>query len=375
VDALYGLTGLPAVVEDSTGRVLVSAGPPGARIRRATFTGRREVVLKDAARSGRPVRADDRLLAVVRPHPDVMGVLMLIDPAGLAGEQESVALEHAATVLAIELARLHGLAETELRLGRNLVSDLVMGGDDAAVARAQVLGHDMRRPQRVMVLGSTRRDQDVDDLLMRVRERIGGSIASAGSAPPPLLMQVDRSLVVIVSMAAAGSALPQDLLQLAGRGGRIGIGGICRTAADYPRSYREAQLAMRLARDARSGSSIVRHEDLGVYQLLAESADPRVLDAFVDRWLGPLVAYDAERSSDLVGTLTAFLEMGGNYDATAERLMLGRSTVRYRIRRVQQLTSHDLSDVETRFQLQLATRARATMRALAETRDQAPSSP
>jgi DNA-binding PucR family transcriptional regulator len=188
-------------------------------------------------------------------------------------------------------------------------------------------------------------------------------------------MQVDRSIVVIVSMAAAGSDLPQDLLQLAGRGGRIGIGGICRIAGDYPRSYREAQLAMRLARDARSGSAIVRHEDLGVYQLLSESADPRVLDAFVDRWLGPLVNYDAERSSDLVATLTAFLEMGGNYDATAERLMLGRSTVRYRIRRVQQLTSHDLSDVETRFQLQLATRARATMRALAETRVPDRSSP
>ena len=54
---------------------------------------------------------------------------------------------------------------------------------------------------------------------------------------------------------------------------------------------------------------------------------------------------------------------GDRYDATAAALMIGRTTVRYRIRRISALTGHDLRDPETRFQLQLATRAWATRQA------------
>lgn len=367
VDALFELTGLPAVVEDRSGKVLASAGPPGTQVHRATFSKKREAVLQFAARSGHPVRGDDRLLTVVRPHPDVVGVLMLVDPSQLAGDHESVALEHGATVLAIELARLHGLAETELRLGRNLVSDLITGTSDEAFERAQALGHDLRRAHRVVVLCSERPDDSPEELLLRFREKLAGSIASAGSNPPPLLLQSGQSIVALVTTQTAESALMPSLLKEAGRGARIGIGGPCRKAADFPRSYREAQLALRLAQMPRSRSTIVRYEDLGVYQLLSESADPRALESFVHRWLGALIEYDTEHRSELTETLAAFLEAGGNYDATGTALTIGRSTVRYRIRRIQQLSGHDLGNAEIRFQLQLAVRAWSTIQAL--TRD------
>lgn len=366
VDALFELTGMPAAVEDRTGKILVSAGPPGTLVHRATFSRKREAVVSFAARSGHPVRVDDRLLTVVRPHPDVVGVLMLIDPGHVAGEHEYVALEHGATVLAIELARLHGLAETELRLGRNLVSDLIAGSSDEAFERAQALGHDLRRAHRVVVLCSERPDDAPEAVFLRVREKLAGSIAVAGSNPPPLLMQSGSLIVALVTTQTAESDLMPSLLQDAGRGARIGIGGACRKAADFPRSHREALLALRLAQMPRSKTTIVRYEDLGVYQLLSENADPRALESFVHRWLGALIEYDAEHQSDLTETLAAYLTSGGNYDATGVALTIGRSTVRYRIRRIQQLTGHDLADAEIRFQLQLAVRAWSTIRALTQ---------
>ena len=101
-----------------------------------------------------------------------------------------------------------------------------------------------------------------------------------------------------------------------------------------------------------------------MYQLLSENSDPRTLQTFVQRWLGSLIDYDADHESDLTETLSAFLDVGGNYDATAQALHIGRSTVRYRIRRIQQITGHDLSDPEVRFQVQLAVRAWATVQVL-----------
>ena len=318
--------------------MIASAGPDGTEVRRAVFAARRDSLIQEAAQSGRPMRVGDRLLTIVRPHPDVVGVLMLVDPSNLAGRQEDVALEHGATVLAIELARLHGLAETELRLGRNLVSDLVHGRTDDAAGRARALGHDLQRPHRVIAMSVDPRRQSADDALLQVREALTGSLTARGSTPSALLMQSGDTVVALITAKAADAGILPILLAEMGRKARIGVGGLCQSPEDFPRSYREAQVALRLAQTARRASGVLRYDDLGVYQLLSEVADPRALDAFVRRWIGPLLDYDAARDSDLVTTLAAFLEAGGNYDATAQSLTIGRSTVRYRIRRIQELS-------------------------------------
>lgn len=364
VDALYELTGLPAAIEDRTGQVVAAAGPGGGRVRTAEFSAQRDTLIDGAVRAGRPVRVGDRLLTVARPHPDVVGVLMLVDPNNLAGHQEEVALEHGATVLAIELARLHALAETELRLGRNLVVDLINGDSDDARTRAQALGHDLHRPHRVIALGIDPRHASAEDVVLRVRDQFTGTVPARASGPTPLLTQTGQTVVALVPSRVVESKVLPGLLREGGRGARIGVSGVCTGPDDVPRAHREAHVALRLATAGRTGREIVHYDELGVYQLLSEVADPDALETYVRRWLGTVIDCDERRGSELMTTLTVFLDAGGNYDAAARSLLVGRSTVRYRIRRIQQLSGHDVSDPDTRFQLQLAVRAWATLAAL-----------
>ena len=70
------------------------------------------------------------------------------------------------------------------------------------------------------------------------------------------------------------------------------------------------------------------------------------------------------RGSDLVATLAAFLDTGGRYDATAAELSIGRSTLRYRLARIKEITGADLGDPDVRFQLHLAAKAWFTRQAL-----------
>jgi DNA-binding PucR family transcriptional regulator len=65
-----------------------------------------------------------------------------------------------------------------------------------------------------------------------------------------------------------------------------------------------------------------------------------------------------------VDTLATYLECGGNYDLTAKALSLHRSTLRYRLQRIREMSGHELNDPDTRFNLQLATRAWTTVQAL-----------
>jgi sugar diacid utilization regulator len=366
VDALHALTGLTAVIETRSGDELARAGEDDPAPT-AGSTERRDILVARAVRVGKPIRADGRLLTVARPRDDVLGVLSLWDPEQSSGDEEVVALEHAGTVLAIELARLHSLAETELRLGRDLVADLVGGTGDDAYQRATALGHDLRRPHRVVVAGAGPQTSAADPLLLGVRDALATALGRPGD-PPPLLMQKDTTIVAIASDAVlADGQVLESLAASLGSGCRVGVGGSATAPDDFPRSHRQASLAVRLSDGLAPRGTVLRYDDLGVYRLLSETADPEVLDEFADRWLGALVAYDATHGSDLVLTLARFLDCGGNYDATASALTIGRTTVRYRVRRVQQLTGHDLSDPETRFQLHLAAKAWATRRSVSAT--------
>ncbi len=113
-----------------------------------------------------------------------------------------------------------------------------------------------------------------------------------------------------------------------------------------------------------SPNPVTVFEDLGVYRLLGEAADIGAVEGFVRRWLGALLDYDVGKGSELVETLTRYLEAGGNYDATAKALNVHRSTLRYRLRRIRELSGYDLTDPDTHFNLHLAARAWATIHAL-----------
>ena len=106
-----------------------------------------------------------------------------------------------------------------------------------------------------------------------------------------------------------------------------------------------------------SPRGLIAFEDLGLYRLLATPEGRREASAFVKDWLGSLLAYDTERQAGLVHTLGVYLDHGGNYDDTAAALHIHRSTLRYRLQRIRELSGHDLTHPDTRLNLHVAVRA------------------
>jgi sugar diacid utilization regulator len=272
-----------------------------------------------------------------------------------------VALEHGATVLAMELARLQSLADTELHLRRDLVEELLSGTDEAsALARAAALRYDLQRPHRVVVVEGPGGQPD-DALLFRA-VRNAARDARVGSL---LVSRLGRIVVLSDTNDGPWRAFQADVIhELGGRGCRVGVGGTCQSPLDFPRSYREALLALRIQRVAHGTERVTLFDDLGLYRLLANMADLSLVEAFVDDWVGSLIEYDTQRGADLVATLTSYLENGGNYEATAQALAVHRNTLKYRLQRIREISGRDLGDPDTSFNLQLATRAWQVLGAL-----------
>ena len=112
---LHQLTGLGVLIQDVSGQTRATAGSvPGDHLA-AERSGRRQELIGRLRTERRAIYHDRAWLALANPRADVLGVIALIDPARTASETDLAALEYAATVLSVELARLQSLAEGELR--------------------------------------------------------------------------------------------------------------------------------------------------------------------------------------------------------------------------------------------------------------------
>jgi sugar diacid utilization regulator len=358
--AVHELTGLPVAIEDRYGNLRAWAGPNRPDPYPKDAAVRREQLLRGARRSIRPIRDGGRLLALAHPQGDILGVIVLVDPAGTAGEHELMALEHGATILAMELARVRSLAESELRIRRDLVDELLTGTDEeSTLTRAIALGYDLQRPHRVLVIEGHGRSRDNDAFFQAVRH------AAREEPAGTLLVARGAQVVLLADCEADWESLRNSVIrELGGGRARIGVGERCERIVDFPRSYRQARLAMRLLAAAEWDDRVVRFDDLGVYRLLIGNEDLGEVERFVQRWIGTLLAYDQQRGADLVRTLSHYLDRGGSYEATASALIVHRNTLKYRLQRIRQITGLDLSDPDVCFNLSLATRAWHTLTAL-----------
>jgi DNA-binding PucR family transcriptional regulator len=129
---------------------------------------------------------------------------------------------------------------------------------------------------------------------------------------------------------------------------------------EFPRSYREAELALCMQKAVGGPEQVTRY-DLGVYKVLATADDTSAVERFVDEWLARLIDYNSVHGTQLVLTLSEYLECGGNYDASARALSVHRSTLKYRLNRIRQVSGYDLNRMDIQFNLQLATRAWRTL--------------
>ncbi|MGH2880208.1 MAG: PucR family transcriptional regulator [Solirubrobacteraceae bacterium] len=146
--------------------------------------------------------------------------------------------------------------------------------------------------------------------------------------------------------------------------------GDVRAAASRPapthmlrRSFHEARCALEAVRLANgSAPDVASYRDLGAFQLLLSLQDDDALASYTRSVLGPVEADEGEYGDELLRSLDVFIENNGHWERAAQTLYCHRHTLRYRIKRVEQLTGRDFSNARDRIEFWLALRARELAR-------------
>jgi sugar diacid utilization regulator len=361
--AVYELTNRPAAIEDCFGNLLAWAGPDRPDPYPKSDPAQRDRLLDRAIAAEGPVRERERLISVAALGGSPAAVLVLHDPAGTAADTERAAVEHATTVLAMEIARMQSLTQSKAGMRTSLVLDLV--GDTGAapaalLSRAQALGYDLLRPHQVVLAEPEARRDDDSDLFFHAVARAARAVGM-GSLLAPRLHDV---IVLADTEVCWGQFRARVITEMHGGGCRIGVGGRVLELDRFPHSCQQAELALRMQKTAGGPERITLFDNLGIYKILATAGDTSAMGRFVTEWLGPLIDYDTEHGTPLVLTLSEYLGCGGNYDASATALSVHRSTLKYRLQRIRRISGYDLGLPDIQFNLQVATHAWRTLQAL-----------
>lgn len=266
------------------------------------------------------------------------------------GQFDRLVASHALSLLAVELDKSRAVAQAERRMRGDFLDALAAGGlsPDEVARGMRRFGLDPDREVSVVALESGLPPEDlawaVEDALSR---RPGGFLTAPRDDALYVVLRADG--------ADAVEALQRDAAERSRSDVRAGAGSAVRPQ-DAGRSMREARYALQVCRV--EGRAVADFQSLGTYRLLLTLQEPDALRAFADSILAPLDGYDIEHGGELLTSLRAFLDRGGKWEAAATELFVHRHTLRYRMRKVEELTGRDLTSPHDRMEFWLALRAR-----------------
>ncbi|SMF39264.1 PucR family transcriptional regulator ligand-binding domain-containing protein [Streptomyces sp. Amel2xC10] len=136
----------------------------------------------------------------------------------------------------------------------------------------------------------------------------------------------------------------------------LGVSAAVLSAEGLRGALEEARHARRVAAARPGRVCAAGHQELASHVLLLPFVPDDVRRAFTARLLDPLREYDQRHRAELIPTLEAFLDCDGSWTRCAARLHLHVNTLRYRVGRIEQLTSRDLSRLEDKLDFFLALR-------------------
>ncbi len=324
---LDGTTALPVLAADPP--------PPGGlgerlveelRARRGVFPG----VLR-VSHNGLPAFA----IGVPTRRPTALVAMQ-------SGEQapDIALLQHAANIAALEVERVTAEREHERRQGSELLAAMLERRLEPASAQERLREHGITAASAGLVaFAPSPSGADEGNLHHELAQR---------GVPHLILSDPSRCLLMVPTgdqaLTAVRGAVGPDVA--------LGMSDPLRRPDRAPDAAREASWAQSAAHNL--GQPLVHYGESSPLFF------PRTLgeaEIAVERVLEPVLDYDDLHGTELLGSLSVFLEQNRSWQRSAELLHVHKQTLVYRMRRVEQLTGRDLRTTADVVQLWLALRA------------------
>jgi len=231
---------------------------------------------------------------------------------------------------------------------RTAMLDVLLRGDASGASRLWECAAALRLPQQgsFVVVAARAPGPGVESVPQAEEKLRGRGVQSAWR------LEVDAQVgVVVVTPRLPVETLCAYLAELTS--GPVGISDTYSSLDQTPAALRQAQLACSAADPA--GRELIRYEQVPIAVLLLSAPDAAA--SVAESILGPVVALPPAERDVLLATLRVWFDEDGVTSNAAAKLHVHRNTVRYRLKRIEDLTGRSLSTPLGTAELHLALEA------------------
>jgi PucR family transcriptional regulator, purine catabolism regulatory protein len=303
--------------------------------------------------------------------------LVAVKDEGGFSELDRLTLHQAVTIVALELLRRRIAEDTERRLAGDVLAAIVSGDLEGAELARRLEPFGLTEQIGAIVLAAPRPGgAAVGD----AEAALAGALRA--EATPALVARYESLACALVPGFEEDELFPlaervaERVVRTLDASARLGAGrGV--PAARARRAFHEARCALEaralagVGADPSNGDGaapgepaaiVATYRDLGSFQLLLSLQEDDALRLFCDSVLAPIEQSEGAYGGELMRSLEAFIEENGQWERAARRLYCHRHTLRYRMRRVEELTGRSLANARDRIEFWLALRGRELVR-------------
>lgn len=301
------------------------------------------------------------------------GFLLICEP-GLDEENKIKILAHQARAACVlELQKQEELLENSRQYRDAFLFDLLYGNIEEnadIITRGEIWGWNLKLPHVVAVFELDGFEPYSEDLqLVKLLHEIVQMVTQP-LEKKAILMQKNEEVVLVLPVENKKRHGNKDYLNmiikqviaqaeehLTSRIVQVGVGREYANPSEIFRSYQEAKVALKLGSLLPDQNHTPFFMDLGVARILYNH-DRQELIEFYQETLGDLEQYDKLQKNELMETLEKFVSHRCDLKETADSLFLHPNTLRYRLKRIEEIMKIDMKDFDTILLLMVAFKIR-----------------
>lgn len=293
----------------------------------------------------------ERILAPVVVHGEIYGFVWIIADERPLDDIDRVAIESAATIAALIMLHQDSIQSAEAAMKGNLLTRLIQGemsGFNVLTDQALRYGVDLRETFRLLMVEYP---QATSQRILRLYRETNHIVATRDRAA--IVGQYAGNMILLIQSTEDPDMIIEDLRSTTSREGkaRIGVSGTHSGARQVRLAYTESREVLDITRKLGQHGPNLYFDDLGYIHALYH-AGPKALES--NPYAPALRLLITGQQADLFHTLEIYLDTGGNGVSAAEALHIHRSTLNYRLSRITEIATVDLSNPTTRMNLQVA---------------------
>lgn len=297
-----------------------------------------------------------------------LGFLFLTQPGEDQDNRLKILFHQVRNLFVLELQKQAEIEANNRQYGDAFLYDLLYGNmeeDGDIIARGKTWGWDLSLPHVVCVFELMDYESYSQDhyLIRHLLESV--ELVLAPLTKSYMLMDKNEEVILILPMTETKRRDKKAYLEmlinqvlgkaeslLASREIRVGIGHKYEKPSELFRSYQEAKVAVKLGRLIQDKGPCVHFGELGIERILY-SHDKQELQEFYLEVLAELENHDKQKN-ELMETLEKYLVNNFDIKATANALFLHPNSLRYRLKRIEEILDLDLEDFDVRVSLVIA---------------------